>query len=72
MEKWNDFFVLQCSYSLFLFSDYVPIEKKTIFGWMYNAYVVIMLASNIVLLIGTSVMNFVRNCKKCRMEQMYI
>jgi hypothetical protein len=48
MEKFNDLFVLTCSYFPYLFTDLIPSqEDKYYIGWYYNGTVGMMIGANL-------------------------
>jgi hypothetical protein len=52
MEKFNDFFVLNCAYFPYLFTDLIPSqEDKYYIGWYYNGIICTMIVANIIVVV---------------------
>jgi len=55
MEKFNDLFVLTCSYFPYLFTDLIPSqEDKYYIGWYYNGTVGMMIGANLFFILITA------------------
>lgn len=67
LEKFNDIFVLFCSYMLFYFTDFVitPTNKEA-FGFAFIGSVLMMAATNIGILLGVQL---VKTCKEYRVQK---
>jgi hypothetical protein len=51
MEKFNDLFVLTCSYFPYVFTDLIPSqEDKYYIGWYYNGIVGTMIGANLLVI----------------------
>ena len=73
MEVLNDCIVLQCSYFLFLFSDYVITqENKDFYGWIFNGYVGLLLVTNLLAIACTVVKEMIDKCKRFRAEKILL
>ena len=73
MEVLNDCIVLQCSYFLFLFSDYVITqENKDFYGWIFNGYVGLLLFTNLLAIACTVVKEMIDKCKRFRAEKILL
>jgi hypothetical protein len=53
MEKFNDLFVLTCSYFPFLFTDLIQSqEDKYLIGWYYTGIVSMLLVTNLAVMVA--------------------
>jgi hypothetical protein len=71
MEKFNDLFVITCSYFIYLFTDLIQSqEEKYLIGWFYSGIVGILIISNLFVMIMTAlkdlkekIKSMMDNCK---------
>ena len=71
MEKFNDLFVITCSYFLYLFTDLTQSqEEQYLIGWVYSGVVGILIISNLFVMIMTAlkdlkekIQSMIDNCR---------
>ena len=79
MEKFNDLFVLTCSYFLYLFTDLIQTqEDKYLIGWYYSGIVGMLIFANLFVMVMTAyqdlkekIVGMINKCKfrKAKEEQ---